>query len=217
MLMVTAWRWLLAAVRHAWVTELENQGYAQGFGTPAADPYLARTLPRRGALLEDYYAIGHASADNYIAQVSGQAPSLGTQAGDQYAPATTGSRSSARPLPPERAPAREGRARWRPHRRGPAVPAHQAGHGQHCPVQPLLAAAHHRRTSSACRTWATRPCHRSGPSAPTYSARRLLDSPPVRQPALISGPVSVLLRLDSQLLAQRTGRAGIHSSSSPCH
>jgi phosphatidylinositol-3-phosphatase len=70
----------LAAVRHVWVIELENQGYAQSFGTPSADPYLARTLPRRGALLADYYAIGHASADNYIAQVSGQAPSLGTQA-----------------------------------------------------------------------------------------------------------------------------------------
>jgi hypothetical protein len=70
----------LSAIRHVWVIELENQGYAQSFGTPSADPYLAKTLPRRGALLEDYYAIGHASADNYIAQVSGQAPSLGTQA-----------------------------------------------------------------------------------------------------------------------------------------
>jgi len=63
-----------------WVIELENQGYAQSFGTPSADPYLAKTLPGMGALLENYYAIGHASADNYIAQVSGQAPDLGTQA-----------------------------------------------------------------------------------------------------------------------------------------
>jgi hypothetical protein len=70
----------LSAVRHVWVIELENQGYAQSFGTPSADPYLAKTLPRMGALLENYYAIGHASADNYIAQVSGQAPNLGTQA-----------------------------------------------------------------------------------------------------------------------------------------
>jgi phosphatidylinositol-3-phosphatase len=52
----------------------------QSFGTPSADPYLAKTLLRMGALLENYYAIGHASADNYIAQVSGQAPDLGTQA-----------------------------------------------------------------------------------------------------------------------------------------
>jgi hypothetical protein len=70
----------LSAVRHVWVIELENRGYAQSFGTPSADPYLAKTLPRMGALLENYYAIGHASADNYIAQVSGQAPDLGTQA-----------------------------------------------------------------------------------------------------------------------------------------
>ena len=54
----------LSAVRHVWVIELENQGYQQSFGTPSADPYLARILPRMGALLENYYAIGHASADN---------------------------------------------------------------------------------------------------------------------------------------------------------
>jgi phosphatidylinositol-3-phosphatase len=69
----------LSAVRHVWIIELENQGYQQSFGTPSADPYLARTLPRMGALLENYYAIGHSSAVNYIAQVSGQAPALGTQ------------------------------------------------------------------------------------------------------------------------------------------
>src|SRR5271165_1634420 len=38
----------LRAVRHVWVIELENLGYAQSFGTPSADPYLARTLPRMG-------------------------------------------------------------------------------------------------------------------------------------------------------------------------
>ena len=69
----------LRAVRHVWVIELENQGYAQSFGTPSADPYLARTLPRMGALLENYYAIGHSSAANYVAQVSGQAPDIATQ------------------------------------------------------------------------------------------------------------------------------------------
>ena len=69
----------LRAVRHVWVIELENQGYAQSFGTPSADPYLARTLPQMGALLENYYAIGHSSAANYVAQVSGQAPNIATQ------------------------------------------------------------------------------------------------------------------------------------------
>ena len=70
----------LSAVRHVWVIELENQGYAQSFSTPSTGPYLAKTLPRTGALLENYNAISHASADNYIAQVSGQAPTLATQA-----------------------------------------------------------------------------------------------------------------------------------------
>ena len=56
----------LRAVRHVWVIELENQGYAQSFGTPSADPYLARTLPRMGALPEDYYGIGHSSAATYV-------------------------------------------------------------------------------------------------------------------------------------------------------
>ena len=69
----------LPAIRHVWVIELENAGYAQSFGDPAADPYLARTLPGLGALLTSYYSIGHNSADNYIAQVSGQAPNILTQ------------------------------------------------------------------------------------------------------------------------------------------
>jgi phosphatidylinositol-3-phosphatase len=69
----------LPAVKHVWLIDLENEGFTQSFGHPAADPYLARTLPREGALLTNYYAIGHNSADNYIAQVSGQAPNILTQ------------------------------------------------------------------------------------------------------------------------------------------
>ncbi|HEY0766637.1 MAG TPA: alkaline phosphatase family protein, partial [Steroidobacteraceae bacterium] len=40
---------------------------------------LARTLPAQGALLTHYYAIGHASLDNYVALLSGQAPNDATQ------------------------------------------------------------------------------------------------------------------------------------------
>jgi len=75
----SAGQFRLPAIRHVWVIEFENFGYAQSFGDPAADPYLARTLPAQGALLTSYYAIGHNSADNYIAQVSGQAPNILTQ------------------------------------------------------------------------------------------------------------------------------------------
>ncbi len=70
----------LPDIRHVWVIELENEGYTQSFADPAADPYLARTLPSEGALLTNFYAIGHNSADNYIAQISGQAPNVLTQA-----------------------------------------------------------------------------------------------------------------------------------------
>ncbi|MGH8232749.1 MAG: alkaline phosphatase family protein [Rhodanobacteraceae bacterium] len=36
-------------------------------------------LPKQGALLVNYYAIGHESLDNYIAMISGQAPNPDTQ------------------------------------------------------------------------------------------------------------------------------------------
>jgi hypothetical protein len=58
---------------------LENEGYSKTFGNPSADPYLAQTLPAQGALLESYYATGHASNDNYISLVSGQPPNPDNQ------------------------------------------------------------------------------------------------------------------------------------------
>jgi hypothetical protein len=70
----------LPPVRHVFVIVLENQGYAATFGDPAADPYLAQTLPAEGALLENYYATGHESNDNYVSLVSGQPPNAQNQA-----------------------------------------------------------------------------------------------------------------------------------------
>jgi hypothetical protein len=59
---------------------LENEGYPDTFGTPSNDPYLATTLPSEGALLQQYYGIGHHSNDNYVAFISGQAPNPDNQA-----------------------------------------------------------------------------------------------------------------------------------------
>ena len=70
----------LPPVRHVFVIVLENENYASTFGNPAADPYLAKTLPAEGALLNDYYATGHESNDNYISLVSGQPPNPQNQA-----------------------------------------------------------------------------------------------------------------------------------------
>jgi hypothetical protein len=69
----------LPPIRHVFVIVLENEGYATTFGDPADDPYLATTLPAEGALLTQYYGIGHHSLDNYVALVSGQAPNPLTQ------------------------------------------------------------------------------------------------------------------------------------------
>ena len=57
---------------------LESEPFGYTFGRPAAAPYLSQTLAGEGALLTDYYGIGHDSLDNYIAQVSGQAPDYDT-------------------------------------------------------------------------------------------------------------------------------------------
>jgi phosphatidylinositol-3-phosphatase len=69
----------LPPIRHVFVLLLENQSYRVTFGAGSEAPYLARTLRARGALLTQYYAIGHASLGNYIALVSGQAPNTATQ------------------------------------------------------------------------------------------------------------------------------------------
>jgi hypothetical protein len=64
------------AIRHILVVDLENESEAATFG--GSNTYLTDTLLPQGELLQNYYATGHVSADNYIAQVSGQAPNLVT-------------------------------------------------------------------------------------------------------------------------------------------
>src|SRR6202050_1007716 len=69
----------LPPIRHVFIIVLENETYAASFGVHSAAPYLASTLPSQGALLSQYYGIGHASLGNYIALISGQAPNRDTQ------------------------------------------------------------------------------------------------------------------------------------------
>jgi hypothetical protein len=70
----------LPPVKHVFVIMLENESYSSTFGDPAAYPYLARTLAKRGERLANYYATGHDSNDNYISIVSGQPPNTSNQA-----------------------------------------------------------------------------------------------------------------------------------------
>ena len=67
------------AVKHVFVIVLENESVGTTFGPGSAAPYLASTLVSAGAFVPHYYGIGHASLDNYIAMISGQAPNPTTQ------------------------------------------------------------------------------------------------------------------------------------------
>jgi len=69
-----------APVRHVFILMLENQSFEVTFGKTSPAPYLAANLTARGALLTQYYGIGHWSLDNYLALISGQAPNPQTQA-----------------------------------------------------------------------------------------------------------------------------------------
>src|SRR5256714_14378063 len=66
-------------IKHVFTIVLENKGFDETFGPGSPAPYLSQTLPSQGELLTQYYGIGHASLDNYIAMVSGQAPNPDTQ------------------------------------------------------------------------------------------------------------------------------------------
>ncbi len=71
---------------HVFIIVLENEGYHITFGPNSPAHYL-NSLAQQGALLKNYYGIGHYSLDNYIAMVSGQAPNPLTQADCQnYVP-----------------------------------------------------------------------------------------------------------------------------------
>ena len=70
----------LPPIRHVWIIVLENENGATSFGASSPAPYLARTLPAMGQYLPNYYGIGHASNDNYIAMISGEGPNPQNQA-----------------------------------------------------------------------------------------------------------------------------------------
>jgi phosphatidylinositol-3-phosphatase len=69
-----------SSIQHVFIIVLENKGYDTTFRAGTDAPYLADTLTKQGAFLRQYYGIGHFSLDNYIAMISGIAPTRETQA-----------------------------------------------------------------------------------------------------------------------------------------
>ena len=69
----------LPAIKHVFVIVLENKGFDETFSATSKSPYLAREVPKLGETFRNYYGTGHFSLTNYMALVSGQAPTTDTQ------------------------------------------------------------------------------------------------------------------------------------------
>ena len=68
----------LPSIKHVFVIMLGPAGYSQTFGSQ--DPYLSKTLPKQGKLIQFYYAVSGGELANQIALTSGQGPTPQTAA-----------------------------------------------------------------------------------------------------------------------------------------
>jgi hypothetical protein len=68
------------AVDHILVIDLENESFTATFGPTSPATYLNSVLLKQGELIDNYFATGHASLDNYISQISAQSPNGVTKA-----------------------------------------------------------------------------------------------------------------------------------------
>jgi hypothetical protein len=67
-------------IDHILVIDMENEGFSSTWGPGSPATFLNGTLRKQGELIDNYYGTGHDSLDNYISQVSGQAPTDMTKA-----------------------------------------------------------------------------------------------------------------------------------------
>ena len=70
----------LPPVKHVFLIVLGENGYEETFGASSPAPYLAKTLPEKGELLPNYYAVTKGDLANQIALLSGQGPTAETAA-----------------------------------------------------------------------------------------------------------------------------------------
>ncbi len=59
-------------IKNIMVIQLENESYSTTFGSSSPAVYLNGTLLKKGQLIPNWFATGHVSLDNYIAEISGQ-------------------------------------------------------------------------------------------------------------------------------------------------
>jgi len=65
-------------VKQILVIDLENEDFASTFGPTSPAVYLNTVLLSQGELIPNYFATSHVSLGNYIAQISGQGPTVST-------------------------------------------------------------------------------------------------------------------------------------------
>jgi hypothetical protein len=70
----------LPPIQHVFMIVLGDHGYEEGFGASSQSTYLSQTLPAKGELLSNYYAVTQGDLANEVALLSGQGPTPSTAA-----------------------------------------------------------------------------------------------------------------------------------------
>jgi phosphatidylinositol-3-phosphatase len=68
----------LPPVQHVFVIVLADHGFEETYGPSSTATYMAKTLPEKGELLSNYYAVTTGDLANEIALISGQGPNPAT-------------------------------------------------------------------------------------------------------------------------------------------
>jgi hypothetical protein len=69
---------VLPPVQHVFMIVLGDHGYEEGFGAGSQSTYLSQTLPAKGELLSNYYAVAQGDLANEVALIGGQGPTPAT-------------------------------------------------------------------------------------------------------------------------------------------
>jgi len=70
----------LPPVQHVFVIVLADHGFEETYGPASTATYMSKTLPEKGELLSNYYAVTTGDLANEIALISGQGPNSATAA-----------------------------------------------------------------------------------------------------------------------------------------
>jgi hypothetical protein len=69
----------LPPIKHVWIIQLGDQGYANTFDSTSSDTYLNKTLATQGEVVPNVYASATSDLANEIGLISGQGPTVQTE------------------------------------------------------------------------------------------------------------------------------------------